>query len=115
VPVTGGGYTFGEIRYCNYFLDNYQKANINKSVKNKYAAEIRFMRAWLYWDKVMRFGAVPWISHALTDTSAALYKPRTPHKIVMDSVLADLNFAVKYLPLPSQADPGRLNIILHRH
>jgi hypothetical protein len=109
IPVTGGGYTFSNIRYCNYFLDHYQKANIKKNIKKKYAAEIRFFRAWQYWDKVKRFGAVPWISHALQDTSAALYKARTPHKIVMDSVLADLNFAVKYLPLPSQADAGRLN------
>jgi hypothetical protein len=37
---------------------------------------------------------VPWLSQDLTDTSSAiLYGPRQPHKQVMDSVLADLNFA----------------------
>lgn len=109
VPTTGGGWTWSNIRYCNYFLDHYKEADVPKDVKNQYAGEIRFFRALLYWQKIKRFGAVPWYSHALTDTSKALYKPRTPHKIVMDSVLADLNFAVKFLPLPSQAEPGRLN------
>lgn len=109
VPTTSSMWDWDRIRYCNYFLDHFKTANVSKSIKNKYAAEIRFMRAWLYWDKVKHFGAVPLIKHALTDTSDALYKPRTPRKVVMDFVLADLNFAIKHLPPPAEAEVGRLN------
>ncbi len=86
------------------------KADADAATKSKYAAEVRFFRALFYWQKVIRFGDVPWINRDLTDTSASLlYAPKTPHKQVMDSVLADLNFAVSNLPVLSEVDPGRLH------
>ena len=109
VPVTGGGWDWGQIRACNYFLQRYQQADADDAIKNKYAAEVRFFRALYYWQKVIRFGDVPWINKDLTDTSALLYAPRTPHKQVMDSVLADLNFAVSNLPDLNDVEDGRLH------
>jgi hypothetical protein len=109
VPITGGGWDWGQIRSCNYFLQRYQRANADEPAKNQYAAEVRFFRALYYWQKVIRFGDVPWINRDLNDTSAVLYAPRTPHKQVMDSVLADLNFAVNNLPDLNSAEDGRLH------
>lgn len=110
VPVSGGGWDWGNIRSCNYFLQRYQRANISDEIKNIYAGEIRFFRALFYWQKVQRFGDVPWLSKDLTDTSTVLlYGPKTPHKQVMDSVLADLNFAINNLPDIEVAAPGRLH------
>ena len=97
VPATDGNWNYGgwaNIRNVNYFLQRYDRAQMDGTVKNYYVAEARFFRALFYWEKVKRFGAVPWLSQDLTDTSSAiLYGPRQPHKQVMDSVLADLNFA----------------------
>jgi hypothetical protein len=42
---------------------------------------------------VKKFGDVPWYSKPLEVDDSALYKPRDPRTLVMDSVLADLNFA----------------------
>ena len=113
IPVTGGGWTWTDIRAVNYFLQRYQKADVAQDVKNKYAAEVRFFRAYLYWQKVKQFGDVPYYNTDFTDTSAAqLYAPKTSRKVVMDSVLSDLNFAVANLPLPASiaaADRGRLH------
>lgn len=110
VPTSGGGWSWGNIRSCNYFLANYQTANVSDSTKNIYAGEIRFFRAMYYWQLVIQFGDVPLILHYITDTSKAeLYAPQTPHKIVMDSVLADIDFAADHLPDPTIAAPGRLN------
>jgi hypothetical protein len=110
VPVTGGGWDWGAIRNVNYFLQRYQRAAADQATLNKYAAEARFFRAYYYWQKVIRFGDVPWLSKDLTDTSSSLlYGPKVPHKQVMDSVLADLNFAVSNLPDPDAVDPGRLH------
>ncbi|PSL24033.1 RagB/SusD family nutrient uptake outer membrane protein [Chitinophaga ginsengisoli] len=110
VPVSGGGWDWSQIRGCNYFLQRYQRANADDATKNKYVAEIRFFRALFYWQKVKTFGNVPWLNTDLTDTSTALlYGARMPHKQVMDSVLADLNFAVANLPDLNTVDAGRLH------
>lgn len=96
-------------RSVNYFLARYKRAAVGDDVKNKYAAEARFFRALYFWQKVVRYGDVPWFSADLNETSPELYLPRTPHKQVMDSVLADLTFAVANLPEPGSAEKGRLH------
>jgi len=110
VPVSGGGWDWGQIRNVNYFLQRYQRATADQATLNKYAAEARFFRALFYWQKVIRFGDVPWLNKDLTDTSTdLLYGPKMSHKQVMDSVLADLNFAVSNLPDLDAVDAGRLH------
>jgi len=108
IPTTGGGWDFGFIRTCNFFLANYSKANISDDVKNEYVGETLFFRANDFWEKVKRFGDVPYINKYIVDTSkSVLYGPRMPHKQVMDSVLKDLNFAVAHIP--ENAPDGRVN------
>ena len=98
VPASGGGWSpasWAQIRNVNYFLQRYNRAEADATIKAAYAGEARFFRALFYWQKVKLFGAVPWLSKDLTDTSVTqLYGPRQPHTVIMDSVLADLNFAV---------------------
>lgn len=109
VPTTGGGWNWGNERACNYFLQRYERAEADQATKDKYAAEVRFFRAFFYWQKVKQFGDVPWLSTDLNENSPELYAARDPRKAVMDSVLADLNFAVQYLPEPNDAESGRLH------
>ena len=112
VPATAGGtgWNWANIRACNYFLQRYQRAQVPVSTANKYVAEVRFFRALFYWQMVKQFGDVPWLSTDLTDTSTTiLYEPRTPHKQVMDSVLADMQFAVDNLPDLNSVEPNRLH------
>lgn len=109
VPTTGGGWTWTNERAVNFFLQRYQRAEASQAVKNQYAAEVKFFRALFYWQKVKQFGDVPWLSTDLTEESPELYGARTPHKTVMDSVLADLNFAVANLPPAQDAAADRLH------
>ncbi|GAI21616.1 unnamed protein product, partial [marine sediment metagenome] len=98
------------LRNCNVFLENYQKADISLAEKNKYAGEAKLFRAWFYFDKTKKFGNTPWVSNSLNIDSPELYGPRDSRELVMDSVLADINFAVQYLPEDWKAGlPGRLN------
>lgn len=108
-PVTGGGWDWSNIRAANYFVQRYGQAEGEESMKDKYAAEVRFFRAMFYWNLVKRFGDVPWLSKDLDDQSPELYDAKLPHKQVMDSVLMDLNFAVENLPVPNEAARGRLH------
>lgn len=99
------------LRACNIGLQNYDKAQVNQAVKNKYIAEARLFRGWFYADKVSKFGDVPWIDKELNIDSEELFGPRIPREEVMAHVLEDLTFASQNLPddWGDGASPGRLN------
>ncbi|HLZ88409.1 MAG TPA: RagB/SusD family nutrient uptake outer membrane protein [Puia sp.] len=106
---SGTNWSFALNRRCNFFLANYQKANLSDSIKNEYVAETLFFRANDFWKKVKAFGDVPYINKYITDTSkSVLYGTRMPHQQVMDSVLNDMNFAIAHLPYVA-AQTGRIN------
>ncbi len=98
IPNTGGGWNWGDLRNINYFLGNYNRS-VPEAKAARYAAVARFFRAYFYFDKVQRFGDVPWYSATIDymDT-LALKRPRDPRTLVMDSVLADVNYAIANLP-----------------
>lgn len=109
VPTTDEGYDWVNIRNVNYFLQRYKNADASQEIKDQYAGEVRLFRALFYWGLSKRYGDVPWYSKDLTAESEELYGPRTNRLIVMDSVLADLNFAVAHIPLDNNAGVGRLH------
>lgn len=96
VPTTGGGWTWTELRKINFFLENSPNCPI-VSARTKYDALAKFFRAYFYFDKVQRFGDVPWYSKVLGMEDPALTKPRDSRILVMDSVLADLDYAIANL------------------
>jgi len=106
------GYTGWQlVRACNIGLENYNRAKIDQSIIDKYAAEARLFRGWFYADKVEMFGDVPWFDTELNIDSKELYEDRTPRDSVMSKVLEDLNFACEKLPddWDDGNAPGRLN------
>lgn len=93
-----GGWSWTSIRNVNYFIARCEASTVAPDIRNRYLGLARFFRAFLYFDKVKAFGDVPWYSKTLSTEDKDLYKPRDPRTLVMDSVLNDLDFAVKYLP-----------------
>lgn len=87
------GWTWTQLRNVNYFLEHYNQAQETAETKNHYAGIARFFRAMFYFEKVKRFGDVPWYGHTMGAGDPDLYKTQDPRTLVMDSVLADLNFA----------------------
>ncbi|MFD1771495.1 RagB/SusD family nutrient uptake outer membrane protein [Sphingobacterium suaedae] len=92
-----GGWSWSSLRDINYFLENYHKVD-DASAKAMYGGIARFFRAYFYFEKVKLFGDVPWYNKVLLAGDPDLYKPRDPRKLVMDSVMADINFAVANIP-----------------
>lgn len=86
------------LRRCNIFFANWDRVDALQEVKNRYAGEVYFFRAWFYLDKVQYFGDVPYVSVPLDTDSPELYGKRMPRKDVMDSVLVDINKACEFLP-----------------
>lgn len=92
------GWSWSSLRNVNYFITQVNKLFGQKGFQDEVLKNdlgiARFFRAWFYFDKVIRFGGVPWYSKALDPSdSTELYKPRDSRSLVMDSVLADLNYA----------------------
>ncbi|HQG75929.1 MAG TPA: RagB/SusD family nutrient uptake outer membrane protein [Bacteroidales bacterium] len=109
VPPSGGDWEWSDIRQANYFLEHCNKAQGAESEINHYIGEVRFFRAYLYFNKVKIFGDVPWVSKPLTTNSPELMGPRTRRDIVVDSILADLDVAISYLKSVEEANPFRIN------
>lgn len=89
------GWSWGRLRNINYFLENYQKAQVTAAIKNHYAGLARYYRAEFYLDKIKRFSDVPWYSGTLEPGDEELYRPRDPRALIADSIMADLDFAYK--------------------
>ena len=104
-----GEWNWGRIRELNYFLDNYNRANIDASKKQTYAGEILFFKTIEYFNKVKLFGDVPWLSKVINIDSPELFAARTPRSQAMDSVLNCINTSIKWLPEKGKEKTDRLN------
>ena len=82
------------LRSINYFLVNNTDEAVLERVRNNYNGIARFFRAWFYFEKVKRYGDVPWIDKPLDVTDSTLYRGRDSRTVVMDHVLEDLDFAI---------------------
>ena len=97
IPVSGGGWGWSDLRNINYFLENYNNI-VPEANAAKYAAVARFFRAYFYLNMVKRFGDVPWYSTALDQNDEAmLTKGRDSRVLIVDSILADLDYAILHL------------------
>lgn len=105
LPSTGGGWSWTNLRRCNDYLE-YSKLGSNEAAIEKYAAVARFFRAYFYFEKVKRFGDVPWIDHSLGSAEDQLYAPRDSRELVITKVLEDLDFAFNVLPVKEDVATG---------
>lgn len=103
------GWYWWNLRKVNFFLNRYDRADLSQEKKNAYAAEAYFFKAWDYYQKVLLFGDVPWLTRDLNVDSEELYAARTPRSEVMDSVLMCINKAVEWLPEKDKQEDERLN------
>ena len=88
VPTNDGGWTWEELRNINFYLDNSSKC-VDEAARLRYDALARFFRAYFYFDKVKRFGDVPWYEHALNDKDEeSLMMSRTSRTEVLDHILS---------------------------
>lgn len=103
---------YKHIRYCNYFLENYQRAvTVSEEAKERYASEVKVIRAHQYWLLLSCFGDMPFVTKTLTVTSPELYAPRTDKYASVDWLLEDLEACYKALPEsiePNSKEFGRI-------
>lgn len=96
---------WGALRNVNYFLENNTNPAVPEDVRRHYNGLARFFRAFFYFEKVKRYGDVPWIGKPLDVSDPELYKGRDSRTLVMDSVLADITYASENIRTTN--DPSR--------
>ncbi|MBQ2796543.1 MAG: RagB/SusD family nutrient uptake outer membrane protein [Tidjanibacter sp.] len=90
---------YNGIGTTNYFLANYNRAvNVKKEIRERYAAEAYFYRAYNYWILTNYFGDVPYITEVQNVESPDVYRGRDKREVVIDNITKDLE--EHYLALP---------------
>lgn len=102
------GWTWTNLRNVNYFIANCNNPAISETITENYIGLARFFRAWFYFNMVKRFGDVPWISTPMSVDDPALYNGRDPRAQVMDSILADIDYACQHLTLSNDATRSQI-------
>jgi len=85
------------INFANQVLDNVPGINMDASLKARYLAEAKFIRAYAYFRLVRAFGDVPLRLH-VPKTASEFNIPRTPKAQVWAAIEADLTDAASVLP-----------------
>ena len=103
IPASGSGWSWGSLRNVNELLLNLPKCP-DAGVRTKYEALARFFRAYFYFEKVKRFGDVPWYDEPVgsADTEA-LNRPRDSREFIMGKMIEDIDFAIANLPSTKSA------------
>lgn len=103
---------FRQIHMCNTVLDAIKRTDEaiwtgKETLKNRYIAEARFFRAFVYYKGVILYGDIPVITEPTT-TAKVDFK-RDPKADVFKLIEEDLLYATQNLPVPgSESEQGRL-------
>jgi hypothetical protein len=84
---------WSQLRGINYLLDNVQDVSGTEADLQHFIGIARLFRAWFYIGMVNRFSDVPWIDRALPSNDPDIYKAADPRTLVVDNIVADLEFA----------------------
>jgi hypothetical protein len=105
-----GGFWEGQyqnINYANQVIDNIPAISMDETLKARYIAEAKFVRAYSYFRLVRAFGDVP-LRLSLPKDATEYNVPRTPKAEVYAAIEKDLTDAAALLPLSYGAsDLGR--------
>ncbi|MET7000233.1 RagB/SusD family nutrient uptake outer membrane protein [Chitinophaga defluvii] len=95
---------YDAVRKTNEFMANADKANVTEETRTRLKGEVRFLRAFLYFDMVKRYGGVPIIDKPQTLDDDLLVK-RNSLEECFDFIVKELDIAIG--ELPDNAPRGR--------
>lgn len=105
--------SYRQLRRCNYFLKNYQRAtSVKPETLEQYAAEVRFLRAFTYYYLTCFWGDVPLVTEPVNMGDEAVTAPRTSREEIVDFMLKELSEAAEALPVyiePATNNFGRIS------
>ena len=90
---TSTSWSWSSIRNVNYFLKYNTSSNVSEPIRNNYSGIARLFRAYLYFNKLVQYGEVPWIDIPLEPDSPELYKTQDSRDVIISKMIEDLDFA----------------------
>lgn len=106
----GTNWNWTDIRNVNYFLTNYHRIQENFENYKKYVGEAYFFKSLLYFEKLKKYGDLPWYDKVLNiNDTEELNKERESRHNIAHRILADLDKAIEYLPNKGTAEAFRIN------
>lgn len=90
---TSTSWSWGSIRNVNYFIKYNTDERVAETVRNNYTGIAKFFRAYLYYDKLVQYGEVPWVDRPLEPDSEELYKPQDSRDVIITNIISDLDYA----------------------
>ena len=93
---------------CNTVIDRIGNVTMEEALKNRYIAEVRFLRALMYFNMVRTFGDIPLVTKETLAVQEGYTYTRNAAAEVYNQITADLDFAGQHLPTSYGAsDIGR--------
>ena len=86
---------WSSIRNVNYFIQHNTDERVPENVRNNYTGIARLFRAYFYFDKLVKYGEVPWIDKVLEPESEELYKAQDSRDVIISNIIADLDYAYR--------------------
>ncbi len=101
--------SYSHIVACNYFLENIDRVEeMDEDLRSEMIAEVRFLRAFAYYNMSQYWGGVPLVTKVLSMTEANSVTSETKENVV-DFVLGELTEIVSDLPSTRSSDEhGRI-------
>lgn len=86
------------IRNLNFLLCNRDNCAEKTSADySQYIGEAYYFRAWYYYQMFVSYGQLTWVNTPMDPTIEKMYLPRDNRTLIADSILSDLDKAVRYL------------------
>ena len=110
-PESGTNWTrsaWSDLRKINTLLASLDQCE-DEAARLQYGALAHFFRAMIYYDKVRRFGDVPWVDKELGSADEQLYAPRDSREFILGKMIEDIDDAIENLPETKYAYSARAN------
>lgn len=84
------------LRNINFFLENNTNESVTETVRNHYSGIARLFRARFYFDKLVTYGAVPWIEKTFNEVDDPdLMNSQDTRDLIIEKIIEDLDYAYK--------------------
>lgn len=101
--------TWSKLRELNYYLEHSVNCT-SEDIRKKYDGVAYFFRAMFYYEKVRKYGDIPWYDHVISaNDKASLYRARDSRGFVMQKIMEDLDKAIDGLPVTWTEGVYRIN------
>lgn len=105
-------WSWSALRNINFFLENNTDESVSETVRNNYNGIARFFRARFYFEKLVKYGGVPWIEKVFNDVDDKdLFNAQDTRDVIIRHIMEDLDYAYEHI---TESKPTLCSTIVNR-